>query len=144
MISNLRAAISDSAVDGVLLSNSDANEFISSVEQAFDVNFSYGKIWDTSKAPRGVHSQDGWRLIPLYVGYNPCVLFFPEASLAAEFKSGSDLLLVLEQLPAYEFYVSNRDRQYLICFNDHDFVIGWGQAEVWVEDQGREDRDTHK
>jgi len=135
MISNLRAAINDSGVDGILLSNSGANEFISSVEQAFDVNFFCGKIWDTRKAPRGFHSQDGWRLIPLYVGYRSCVLFFPEARLAVELKSGSDLLLVLEQLPAYEFYVSNRDMQYLICFNDHDFVIGWGQAEGWVEDQ---------
>jgi hypothetical protein len=49
-----------------------------------------------------------------------------------KFRNGSDLLRVLEDCPALEFYVSDEEASYLLCSNHHDFVIGWGAASQWV------------
>ena len=32
---------------------------------------------------------------------------------------------------SFEFYLTNRDTTYLVCFNHHDFLIGTGEATQW-------------
>lgn len=88
--------------------------------------------WDNPEAPQGLHSTEGWQLIPTYVGRSECVLFVARASAWWTFRSGADLLRVLEECPPMEFYVSDRDASYLLCHNHHDFVVGWGDAARWV------------
>ncbi|GAB9134881.1 hypothetical protein BDS110ZK25_20780 [Bradyrhizobium diazoefficiens] len=49
-----------------------------------------------------------------------------------KFSCGADLLRVLEDCPALEFYVCDEKASYLLCSNHHDFVVGWGAALPWV------------
>ncbi len=60
-------------------------------------------------------------------------MFLSEAAYIWKFGSGYDLLRVLLECPALEFYVCDEDGSYLLCSNDHDFIIGWGTARPWVE-----------
>jgi hypothetical protein len=60
-------------------------------------------------------------------------MFLEGARKIWRFRSGSGLLRVLEDSPALEFYVCDKEASYLLCSNHHDFVIGWGAASPWVE-----------
>ena len=92
--------------------------------------------WDDDAAPDGRLRPDGWQLIPQYVGSTTCLMFLAGAHTVWKFSSGSDLLRVLKDCPALEFYVCDEDASYLLCSNHHDFVIGWGAATPWVESWG--------
>jgi len=92
--------------------------------------------WDHKAAPDGRLRPDGWELITKYVGTTACMMFLEGAHTVWKFSSGSDLLRVLKDCPALEFYVCDEDASYLLCSNHHDFVIGWGAARSWVESLG--------
>jgi hypothetical protein len=89
--------------------------------------------WDHSDAPGGQPSPDGWELIPKYVGTMSCLMFLEGANPIWKFANGADLLRVLNECPALEFYVCNEEASYLLCSNHHDFVVGWGAAQAWVK-----------
>ncbi len=50
----------------------------------------------------------------------------------AEVSSGDALRSLLANSYHFEFYVTDVDASYLICFNHHDFVIAWGTACPWL------------
>lgn len=94
--------------------------------------------WDRSEAPQGQLRPDGWELIPRYVGGEACCLFLEGASTIWRFRNGTDLLRLLEECSALEFYVCDEDASYLLCSNHHDFLIGWGHASAWVDGLGHQ------
>jgi hypothetical protein len=65
-------------------------------------------------------------------GEAPCLLFSTCATSIWKFANGAELLLFLEASPPFEFYICDAQATYLLCCNDHDFVIGWGRSVEWV------------
>ena len=113
---------------GVVVEALDAlprHDLISKLSARFDVDVIKSRPWDNVRAPDGVLRHDGWELIPNYVGGTPCLLFTRGAKVAWKFASGSDLLKVLRECPPFEFYVCDYGFEYLLCFNEHDYIIGW-------------------
>ena len=51
---------------------------------------------------------------------------------ALRFQSGTDLVAVLEESHRSEFYVTNDNVSWLIAYNDHDYLIGVGEAADWI------------
>jgi hypothetical protein len=98
--------------------------------------FSSGRarLWEDSTDSVSVHSREAWRWISDFVSSRSCVLLFDASDEIEMFAVPSGP--VLEQLLAnsfgFEFYVTDRDASYLICFNHHDFLICWGSAKEWL------------
>lgn len=92
--------------------------------------------WDSTSAPEGKHRIDGWKLIPQFVGFSECLMFLGGAQVIWRLKSGKDLLQVLKECPAIEYYVCDESANYLLCNNHHDFVVAWGSAEPWLDRLG--------
>jgi hypothetical protein len=66
-----------------------------------------------------------------------CVLLFDAGEEQEMFAvpSGRALNQLLANSPGFEFYVTDREVSYLICFNHHDVLICWGNAKDWLEDR---------
>jgi len=90
--------------------------------------------WDAASAPKGTKRSDGWQLITDFVSTNPCLMFLDGTSSVWSIRNGGDLRKVLAESPALEFYVCDDAGSYLLCSNHHDFVVGWGSAQRWVDD----------
>lgn len=98
------------------------------------IDFSRSRAWDNAQTDCvAVQHQSGWEAIAQYVGERPCYLLSSDYSEALTLASGSDLQLTLAETPPFEFYVFDPRCDWLLCFNDHDFLIGWGRAAPWVE-----------
>jgi hypothetical protein len=72
-----------------------------------------------------------------FVGSRDCVLLFDPAEEAemVHIPSGAELDAVLRNISVFEFYVTDREARYLICFNHHDVLIGCGLAETWLKER---------
>jgi hypothetical protein len=46
--------------------------------------------------------------------------------------SGSSLDQLLSNTFGFEFYVTDLNADYLICFNHHDVLVGCGNAQQWL------------
>ena len=47
--------------------------------------------------------------------------------------NGKSLYKLLDEMFGFEFYITNFETNYLLCFNHHDCLLGCGTAKKWVE-----------
>lgn len=105
-----------------------------------DVERKYGgsrrewPLWDQENDDPSIQEENAWELVAEFIGDAPCVILWEPRteSQLIEFLSGQDLVRVLRECHRTEFYITDRDSSYLLCFNHHDFLIGSGRAAPWL------------
>lgn len=92
-------------------------------------------LWENLANFSVVSDVNGWELISDFVGSQKCLLFFNEKDDGAiiVINGGRDLYDILAETYGFEFYVTNFDTEYLICFSHHDCLLGCGTAEKWID-----------
>lgn len=133
---HISSALRATEVQSEVLGAAEKKALVVRLRERLGVDVAARAPWDHLAAPHGQLRPDGWELIPMYVGSTTCLMFLEGADTVWRFRSGSDLLRVLNECPALEFYVCDQDTSYLLCSNHHDFVIGWGAATQWVDKLG--------
>lgn len=49
------------------------------------------------------------------------------------FPKGDDVVAILSETYGYEYYITNRAVDYLLCFNHHDVLITCVNAKEWLK-----------
>ena len=132
-ISCIALALEDTGVIAPTLAPFEREWVMANLLKRLGVDVVNKSPWDNVNAPGGKLRHDGWELISSYVGANHCFLFTLGAITIWKFDNGSDLNRVLQDCPPIEFYVCDSGFDYLLCFNHHDHVVGWGSAAPWVD-----------
>lgn len=103
-------------------------------------NYSF-PLWHFISNKESIYYLNGWSLIDKFErGSKGIVYLFFEPSDEKEvliFPSMSSVKAILEEVPGFVFYLSNSDLEFLICFNDHDYLIGSGTGKSWIEELGK-------
>ena len=91
-------------------------------------------LWKNIKKCTSVQNDTSWRWIANFVSDSECVMFFNlnEEEASVRFSCGNDVLVILEETYGFEFYITNKNAEYLLCFNHHNFLIACGSAEDWL------------
>jgi len=127
------SALSAAGVQAEVLSTSARHALVVRLRERLAVDVTAHQTWDKKTRSDGKLRSDGWEIIPTFVGNTACCMFLDGAGTVWKFSDGSDLLRVLKECPALEFYICDQDASYLLCSNHHDFIIGWGAAKSWVD-----------
>jgi hypothetical protein len=92
-----------------------------------------GPLWENLLSAVAVQDADGWRIIDNYLLGASFLIFFDEAEDKSmiEVSAGASLTGILGECPGFEFYITDPETTYLLCFNHHDFLIGAGRAAQW-------------
>jgi hypothetical protein len=87
-------------------------------------------LWDDLTDYVCVNNSDAWSWINEYIGNTETVMFFNESDEKKSFlfKNGDDLVAVLGETYGFEFYVTNKEKSYLLVFNHHDILMACGDA----------------
>jgi hypothetical protein len=129
MISDhVSSALRAAGVQADVLSAPEKAALFVRLREQFGIDVRANAAWDNKIESDGKLRSDGWELTPTFVGGTICYMFLDGANTIWKFSNGADLYRVLEESPALEFYVCDRDASYLLCSNHHDFIIGWGIA----------------
>lgn len=103
-----------------------------------DYRFEFG--CDNITAHAAIQHPEAWTWIGEFLGRRNA-LFFYDSSLATGRRPdnsmflvphGEDLVRLLEDCYGFVFYVTDEDTSYVLCFNEHDYLIGAGSAREWV------------
>ncbi len=91
-------------------------------------------IWENLHSEASVQEHEGWRRIGGFCAGRRCILIFnpQREETAFEFEDGSEITAVIAECFRFEFYVTDDQYSFLICFNHHDFLIAAGQAHAWL------------
>lgn len=99
-----------------------------------DKKYSF-QFWDELDDPATLHTENGWVLIKgLIAPLQDVYLFFEleDEKNAFIFKYGSELADVLIETGCRDFYLLGPGMNYLLCYNDHDYVLADGIAKAWL------------
>lgn len=91
-------------------------------------------LWDDLLEYSSISDADAWKLFKCMVK-RECILFFNKSDENCMFKikTGSDLDYILSETYGFEFYVTDMECSYLLCFNHHDILYGCGLAYEWLK-----------
>lgn len=107
---------------------------VAQLGQRLGIDFARARIWDDAHPDSAaLQCADGWQAVASLVGERVCWMMSSDRRAALSFECGEDLQRVLAETPPFEFHVFDPSCTWLLCFNDHDFLIGWGEAAHWVE-----------
>lgn len=92
-------------------------------------------IWEKLCEPAILHKEMPWKYIKNFVGSSECILFFNQDDEKKMFyiTSGDELDFIISETYGFEFYVTNRNFEYMFCFNHHDTLFGCGTAKKWID-----------
>lgn len=94
-------------------------------------------IWKGLKEDYSIQDPEGWRLIHEFIKDLESILFFDEDEETSMFlfEDGAKIVQVLSESVGFEFYITNKAADFLICFNHHDFLIVAGTAVNWLQER---------
>lgn len=92
-------------------------------------------LWEHFAEKASINSTDAWLWISEYIGNKSCMLFFFEhlAPPVFQLNNGFDAVALVGELPMVEFYVTNPEADYLLCYSHHDILYALGRAKTWLE-----------
>jgi hypothetical protein len=127
-------AIKEYNIPSAYLSIEEYNYFFTEICNKYaDSNFNY-PLWDQLISRGSLRDDNGWKYISDFVKDTQAILLLEEEteSFGVVLKNGFGLKQLLENTFHFVFYVTNYNFDYLICFNDHDYLIACGSAENWL------------
>lgn len=127
--------LKDSKVIVKKLEMNERREILDSILKKY-ININQKGIWLWEKFIHyeALNDDMAWSYIKDFVKDNECIMFFNQEEEKEMFliQSGDDLNYVLSETYGFEFYITNKQCSYLLCFSHHNILYGCGIAEKWI------------
>lgn len=92
-------------------------------------------LWEHLDNDIAIQHPEAWKWIAEYIGNCQAILMFNPSDEKSSFEveGGENLVKLLSEMFNVEFYVTNKNNEYLLCFNHHDVLIACGDATEWIK-----------
>ncbi|MCR4567306.1 MAG: hypothetical protein K5769_04605 [Pseudobutyrivibrio sp.] len=92
-------------------------------------------LWEQLAEYEYISDNNAWSYIKDFISNNECIMFFNIGDEDKMFRisNGNDLNYILAETFGYEFYITNEDTSFLLCFNHHDILYAAGEAKKWIK-----------
>ena len=91
------------------------------------------QLWEDFVDDASTIRNDGWRVACEYPEQHPIILFRDSDAYEGYIASSPQSLeRILAESPGFEFFLTNEDVDYVLCFNHHNYLIGVGQCKDWL------------
>lgn len=121
-----------------ILSSEQAEDIKRSISQKYTDGGTGGCLWGHLINYSVLRDSYAWAIIDEFVDdedKEECLLFFNDDENVFEIKNGRDLYKILaETCENREFYITNFETKYLMCFNQYGCLYGTGTAREWVSE----------
>lgn len=127
--------LKDSKVITTKLDMDERREILDSILKKYiNINQKGNWLWEKFIHYESLNDDMAWGYIKEFVKDNECIMFFNQEEEKEMFliQSGEDLNYVLSETYGFEFYITNKQCSYLLCFNHHNILYGCGIAEKWI------------
>lgn len=122
----------------VIIKKLDLNErkriLQSALKNYISLNEKGNWLWEKFIHYVSLNDDMAWSYIKDFVKDNECIMFFNQEEEKEMFliQSGTDLNYILSETYGFEFYITNKQCSYLLCFSHHNILYGCGIAESWI------------
>ncbi len=87
-------------------------------------------LWENLNNSFSIKNANVWKWIDKILDKETIIMFFDleNESYAFKFNSARDVVDILSESFGFEFYLTNEESDYILCFNHHNFIIGVGSV----------------
>jgi hypothetical protein len=94
-------------------------------------------LWEHLANNTSLREPQGWKAIQDFQSTEEKLMFIEpdklsSSSVVFQFNNSTDLIRLIGNSFGFVFYVTDKTGSFLICFNDHDYLIGCGAAREWI------------
>ncbi len=130
----VRDAITELNISAQELAVEDALQIRSAIKTKYVRPNSHGPLWEQLGGDASRRRKDGEDISCEYVRDKNIILIVDGRDDFVMFSlSGNDLCRLFDLVYHIEFYLTDADTTYVLCFNDHDMLIGVGSCDTWLE-----------
>ena len=110
-------------------------EFLKDIQSKYLLTQLNFPLWERLKEADSKCNENAWQWVQDYIQNTNVILFFNPSDEKGIFKlkSGEDVVNILGEMFDIEFYLSNRETKYLLCYNHHNILLASGDAKQWLE-----------
>ncbi len=91
-------------------------------------------IWEDFIDDVSLKCEDGWKIACEFPEHEPILIFRDKNSYFGYCISSTKLMKhLLGECPGFEFYITNKTVNFVLCFNHHDYLIGVGECKKWIK-----------
>ena len=103
----------------------------------FTESYEHYALWENLKEPFGVREPHSWEWIDEFLREKEFYFFFEEDNDETIYiiLENQSLSKLLREMPIKVFYVTNDNLDYIISYNDHEYLIACGIAETWLRNK---------
>ncbi len=93
-------------------------------------------LWERLNDAKAKSDKQAWRWAEDFVGNESVLIFFnpTDEKSAYLLNSGKDVVSILGEMYSIEFYLTDLETSYFLCFNHHDVLLASGEAKLWLEE----------
>jgi len=93
-------------------------------------------LWENIINDNAIRRQYAWEVFSKLLRNKEVILLFDFADdkNIFLFSDGAILSKIFENCFKFVFYVTNVENDFLLAYNDHDYLIGAGEAITWIDD----------
>jgi len=120
----------------IKLSEHEYNLILQNVLKIYTSNEKYSyPLWDVILDEFSIKHEDSWSWVKDFKPNNTVILFFEplDEKVAFSFPNKQSLVDTLEECFGFVFYLTDQNFSYLICHNDHDYLITTKSAKKWLK-----------
>ena len=139
-LTNLREAAAAAGVSFQELDRAETDQLRLKIVARFSNGKDEWPIWESMGAV-GVQDDEAWRWIADFTRDSVLLVFNKQDERqAVRFETAVDLVRALAEAPWMEFYICDPSITYLLCYNDHHYLIAAGTAKAWLRERVKSTR----
>ena len=117
------------------LSKQEQSTIREEVERSFSYKISRDPLWERLSDDASIFDVNGWLLIKDYPYQGRVILFFDKEDEPSMYsiQNCKEAIDLIGECHGFVFYLTNSTVDFILCQNDHDFLIGAGMGKEWVE-----------
>ena len=105
------------------------------LKKYIDSNKKGSLLWEKFIHCEALNNDVEWSYIKDFVKNNECIMFFNQEDDKEMLliQSGDDLHYILSETFGFEFYITDIQCSYLLCYSHHNILYGCGKAGEWLK-----------
>lgn len=115
--------------------------FRKSVLEKYTGGKDFRALWEVLEGSEFcIRDKNAWKWLDEFLLLDECYLFFDRGDDTSIyiFQENQSLTKFLSEFDGYIFYVTNKNLDFLISFNDSDYLTAQGTAEPWLRNKAKE------
>ncbi len=92
-------------------------------------------VWEKMVDDFSVCDSNAWQWINEFIKNTNTIMIFLDEEASFIFQNGDDVVALLDEMYAFEFFLTDENLTYLLCYNHHDYLIASGTAKEWLKNR---------